>query len=265
MPSIAENHEFWNDRFHWGKHRGDVWSARWGGPQAQWQWCVYPRIRKWLPASTILEIGCGMGRWTRFLREFCEELVVVDLSERCLAVCAERFPEVVCRNGDGRTLDFQQDSTIDLVFSFESLVHTEMDDMRSYLAEIARVLKPGGSCFLHHSNLGNYKGYFRWVRSLPESLRTPLQDRGILDFDGWRALSVDHLSVKKEAEAAGLGMLSQELVPWGSRRLIDCFSVFQLGEVESAGKVLENSWFTERAAEIRKISTAYVEPERHLR
>jgi ubiquinone/menaquinone biosynthesis C-methylase UbiE len=259
MPSIEENHEFWNDRFHWGKHRGDAWSDEWGGPTAQWKWCVYPRIRRHLPAETILEIGPGMGRWTQFLRTCCENLIVVDISERCIDVCRERFGEqgMSYHLGDGRTLSFLEDNSIDFTFSFESLIHTESDDLRSYLSELSRTLKPEATAFLHHSNLGRYKRYYDLVRRVPKALREGLQARGVLDFDGWRAATVSHQWVSREAEKLGLGVLSQELVPWGGKRLIDCFTTLCAGSVDREAPLLENRKFVERAREICRISGAY--------
>ena len=192
VPTIAENHEFWNDRFAWSQHRGDVWSREWGGPENQWNWCLYPRIRQHLPAETVLEIGPGQGRWTHFLRAYCEHLIVADISERCIEVCRQRFGDsgLEYHVSDGRTLGFQADCSVDFVFSFESLIHTELDDLTSYLEEVQRVLKPGGTAFLHHSNLGAYKGYYRFAAGIPKVLKELLQSRGVLDFDGWRALSV---------------------------------------------------------------------------
>jgi SAM-dependent methyltransferase len=259
MPTIEENHEFWNDRFHWGKHRGDTWSDEWGGPEAQWKWCVYPRIRRYLPVETILEIGPGMGRWTRFLRNCCENIIVVDISQRCLDVCRERFGEqnISYHLGDGRTLSFLQDESIDFAFSFESLIHTECDDLRSYLSELARTMKPEATCFLHHSNLGSFRRYYDFVRRVPKVLREGLQSRGVLDFDGWRAPTVSHEWVHKEAEKLGLSALSQELVPWGGKRLIDCFTTLRAGNVDKAAQVFENRKFVKRAREIRRISKAY--------
>jgi hypothetical protein len=46
-----------------------------------------------------------------------------------------------------------ENGSIDFAFSFDSLVHAESDVMSSYAHELARVLKPGGVAFLHHSNL----------------------------------------------------------------------------------------------------------------
>ncbi len=202
-----------------------------------------------------------MGRWTQFLRVFCENLIAVELSPRCLEVCRERFGEVGVEYhlGDGRTLGPIPDGSVDFAFSFESLIHTESDDLASYLQELARVLRPGGVCFLHHSNLGSYKRYYKWVRRFPKPLRELLQGRGLLDFDGWRAPSVSHRSVKNQVEDLGLSLLSQELVPWGGKRLIDCFTVFVHGRRERPYQLLENHNFVRRASEIARLAHAYKE------
>ncbi|HIB66818.1 MAG TPA: class I SAM-dependent methyltransferase [Phycisphaerales bacterium] len=258
MPTVEENYAFWNDRFDWSNHRGDVWSREWGGPTNQWYWCVYPRIRRQLPTGTILEIGPGQGRWTHFLLPYCERLVLVDISHRCIEVCRDRFGKaaVECHVGDGRTLSFQEDESVDFVFSFESLVHTEILDLTSYLKEVARVLKPKGRAFLHHSNLGHYPRYYGLVNGIPGSLRTTLQGRGVLDFDGWRALSVSAEKVRRSAEQEQLTVHSQELVPWGGKRLIDCFTSLGKGTAAET-KVYENHEFAERAREVKTISYAY--------
>jgi 16S rRNA A1518/A1519 N6-dimethyltransferase RsmA/KsgA/DIM1 with predicted DNA glycosylase/AP lyase activity len=49
-----------------------------------WRGMLRPRINAWVPTGTILEIAPGFGRWTRFLKDVCDRLVVVDLAERCI-------------------------------------------------------------------------------------------------------------------------------------------------------------------------------------
>jgi 2-polyprenyl-3-methyl-5-hydroxy-6-metoxy-1,4-benzoquinol methylase len=258
MPTINENYQFWNNEFQWSQHRGDVWSREWGGPTNQWHWCIYPRIRRFLPAESILEIGPGQGRWTRFLRSCADNLILTDISDICIEECRRHFGEdgIEYHVGDGRTLQFQADSSVDFVFSFESLIHTELDDLTSYLKETWRVLKPGGTAFLHHSNLGQYRKYYAFTASLPDGLRGLLESRGILDFDGWRARSVSADILAATAEEKGLTVHSQELVPWGGRRLTDCFSILGKGTA-AENKVYENQDFVKRAREIRRIAEAY--------
>lgn len=57
------------------------------------------------------------------------------------------------------------DDSIDLAFSFDSLVHAEQDVLAGYLSVFATKLKPGGTAVLHHSNLGQF-GYLRGLRAI---------------------------------------------------------------------------------------------------
>ena len=71
LPTIEENFDKWNDDASWHAG-GEAWSRPWGDSSAQWYGCVYPRVRDFLPAATILEIAPGFGRWTEFLLPHCE-------------------------------------------------------------------------------------------------------------------------------------------------------------------------------------------------
>lgn len=261
VATIEENYEFWNHSYDWSRYQGDEWSARWGGPDVQWYWSILPRIRHHLPAAAILEIGCGQGRWTQFLRLHCEELVAMDISERCVHACKEKLGTegIVYRVGDGQSLDFVEDESLDFVFSFESLIHTEIDVLGRYLAELAKKLKPQGVGFLHHSNLGEYRGYYKMTDRVPKRWRKSLKKRGMLDYDEWRARTVTAAKFAAAVEKAGLHNHCQELVPWGGRRLIDCFSSFGRAPAENGNQVFENHGFIRRAYHIQRLSRLYGE------
>ena len=112
-----------------------------------------------MPARTILEIAPGFGRWTQFLRPLCEDLIVVDLSPKCIEACQARFAEygnITYHVNDGRSLDMVPNDAIDFAFSFDSLVHVESDVLHGYLSQLAQKLTPEGVAFLHHSNVGAY-------------------------------------------------------------------------------------------------------------
>src|SRR6266550_6857049 len=80
-----EPHELVNSRanachsmkYDW-KDAGEEWSAPWGTSAAQWFGAILPRVRAFLPAETILEIAPGFGRWTYYLKDYCQELWIVD-------------------------------------------------------------------------------------------------------------------------------------------------------------------------------------------
>jgi hypothetical protein len=58
--------------------------------------------------------------------------------------------------GDGLSLTGIPDNSISLVFSFDSLVHVNLQCLTAYAGEIHRVLEPGGHAFVHHANLAEY-------------------------------------------------------------------------------------------------------------
>src|SRR4051812_41608893 len=135
MPTLDENIHMWKGRYGWEKY-GEEWSQKWGGSEAQWFGSIHPRIHSFLPTTTILEIAPGFGRWTNYLKNYCEHLIVVDLAENCIRACKERFAgnsNISYYVNDGRSLEMIGDNTIDFVFSFDSLVHAESDVIQDYL------------------------------------------------------------------------------------------------------------------------------------
>src|SRR5205085_5081421 len=60
-------------KYEW-KDAGEEWSEPWGTSAAQWSGAILPRIRDCLPTGTILEIAAGFGRWTHYLKDYCQEL-----------------------------------------------------------------------------------------------------------------------------------------------------------------------------------------------
>ncbi len=259
MASIEENYHFWNNAYDWERYQGDEWSARWGGADLQWRFCLYPRLARFLPTPALLEIGPGHGRFTHYLLDQAQEMTLVDLSDRCIQACKVRFSAydtIRYRVNDGRSLPGVDDESIDLVFSFESLVHAEQDVLVAYLEEIYRVLKPGGSAFLHHSNRGVYGSYFRLTEILPKAWRRTLKRAGWLDFGEWRAASVTAETVSQACRQTGLACSSQELIPWGGNRLIDCFSVVSKKETRPP-LVVENRKFIQRAYQIQRLARLY--------
>ena len=169
-------------KYDW-KQAGEEWSEPWGTSDAQWNGTIFPRIRDWLPTGTILEIAPGFGRWTHFLKDYCDELWAVDKSSECIEACRQRFasaPHVRCYLNDGRSLSMIRDSSIDFIFSFDSFVHTNRDVVEAYVRELGTKLKVGGKGFIHHSNFGEYVSSPR--ERLPDALAKPLIKLQILDW-----------------------------------------------------------------------------------
>ena len=261
MPSVEENAVFWNVDHDWAG-AGEEWSKPWGGSEAQWFGAILPRIARFLPAETVLEIAPGYGRWTSYLRQYCDRLVVVDLSSRCIEACQARFAgddRIAYHVNDGRSLDMVEDESIDFVFSFDSLVHVEADDVASYAHQLARKLKPNGAGFIHHSNSGEYRWYFQAVSAVQGRPLNAMYKARIVDNLQSRALSMDASRFCEQLEAAGLQCIGQELINWGTRRRIDCLSTFttRTSSWSRPNRVLVNRGFTAEAKAIKRRAHLY--------
>ena len=264
MPSVADNRRMFSQTWRWSE-AGDEWSARWGGTERFWQEAILPRIQAFVPAGVILEIAPGFGRWTRYLKDLCRRLVLVDLSERCIRECRERFAgetHIDYHVNDGYSLDMVADRSVDFVFSFDSLVHAEADVLQAYLRQLARKLKPDGAGFLHHSNLGAYRRSWRLVSAMPSArLQHWLGGAGLfVDLRHWRAPSMTAELFDEYCRQAGLQCIGQETVNWaGGRYLIDCFSLLtHPGSVWARpNRVCPNRSFRQEAGRISKFSRLY--------
>lgn len=227
MPSLEENLTYWQSSYDWAG-AGDEWSERWGGSEGLWRETLLPRIGRFLPAGTVLEIAPGFGRWSRFLKQHCDRLVLVDLAERCIEACRERFAgdsHIEYHVSDGRSLAAVADGSVDFAFSFDSLVHVENDVLYAYVEELARVLAPEGAAFIHHSNLGRFAGLARWVRRMPMKLQYVL-NRHLINLSGWRCEDGTAEGFRAACARAGLSCIEQESVPWlYGRKPIDTLSI----------------------------------------
>jgi SAM-dependent methyltransferase len=116
---------------------------------------VVERMRAWglLGADRdALEIGCGTGRFLSALAPELAGVVGVDVSpamvEAARAATA-RLANVEVRQGDGRDLGGFATAGFDLVLAADSFPYLVQAGLaEAYLAEIARVLRPGGDLLI---------------------------------------------------------------------------------------------------------------------
>jgi SAM-dependent methyltransferase len=115
----------------------------------------------------VLDAACGTGRHAAYLAAAGREVVGVDASEAMLARARAKLPDVDFRTGELESLPVADGSMAGAVCA---LALSHVADMKPAIAELARVLKPGG----------------RLVVSNPHPFAT-----GVL---GWRAVYTDPAS-----------------------------------------------------------------------
>jgi hypothetical protein len=126
--------------------------------------------------------------------------------------------------------------------------------VEAYLRELRTKLKIGGKGFIHHSNFGEYVNSPR--ERLPAALAKPLIKLQILDWAHHRNTSMTAELFRALCKQNGLRCITQELVNWRGRRLIDCLSLFVRSDSaeENATKITRNPNFMCEAARIRQKS-----------
>jgi SAM-dependent methyltransferase len=186
--------------------------------QKQWDQVIWPIIKD-LDFSNVLEIAPGHGRNTEKLRQVAKSIILVDVNPSCIEACRARFGEIHdgCRFTyyvtGGNSLQAIQSGSVTLVYTFDSMVHFDKAVVRDYVLEIFRVLSPGGSAFLHHSNYGTIAPNSDWAHNpgnrsdmTAELMRAYAQEAGLeIAFqrlsgmaDGWGMDDLDAFTILRK-------------------------------------------------------------------
>lgn len=213
MPSIKKNFSVWEETFKSflsQKNFGDSWSEAWGSPLLQWYSMIFPRLYRYLPSTHIYEIASGLGRWSFFLQYYSSNITLSDISNESINFLKDRFKKnqnIKCYINDGKKII--SDNKLDLVFTFDSLVHCDYEVIKSYVLEFKRLTKANSVFFLHHSNLADCLSKTR--------------NSG---HNGWRSDDVSSQIVAKLCDENDLQVIYQEVFDWGSvKDYLDCISV----------------------------------------
>ncbi|MBL4931206.1 methyltransferase domain-containing protein [Clostridium paridis] len=115
------------------------------------EWKAIKTILPRLENKTILDLGCGTGRFSFLLEELNPKMILgIDLSDEMINFCKERAKEkgsqIEFSQGDIENISFIDDNSIDFVFS--STVLHYVKDLNEVMKEINRVLISAGTCIL---------------------------------------------------------------------------------------------------------------------
>jgi ubiquinone/menaquinone biosynthesis C-methylase UbiE len=199
-----------SEAFHWGADVATVYHAAADERMdAQWAELVSPILKQYpIDYSKTIDFAAGYGRNTRKLLECgAAHVTMVDVNPECIehlkAHLSQENTTAVLNDGFG--LSGLQSEAFTFLYTFDAMVHFDLEIISSYVPEFARVLKPGAYAFVHHSNYsGNPGGDFR---------QNP----------HWR----NFLSAgifKHFAKRSGFDVVRQDVISWGEPD-IDCITV----------------------------------------
>jgi len=108
-------------------------------------------------AATVLDWGCGCGRITRHLSGHTGARILGrDPDPRTVGWAARHLPGDYRRSGYQPPLDLG-DGAVDAIVSLSVFTHLTREGQRAWLAELARVLRPGGLLLLTFMDGGHHR------------------------------------------------------------------------------------------------------------
>lgn len=181
---------------------------------------VLSRTRSGAGCGHVLEIGCGLGRFSRALaRRFCQ-VTAIDVSDEMVAqakAANATFNNIQFHATDGETIPLG-DQSVDFAFSYEVFQHMPSHGViRANLRELARVLKPEGRAMIHLRTGGpGLRMLYRLANLAPTWLHATLKrvrgKRALTSDATWRG--APPLSAGQIAHMAGkAGLQLAEALP----------------------------------------------------
>jgi ubiquinone/menaquinone biosynthesis C-methylase UbiE len=197
-----------------------IWSETYdddGNPLLPLEEAVVCALLARCPSGRALDAACGTGRHARYLTELGHTVVGVDASPAMLARARANVPGADFRPGDLLNLPIDT-ASVDLAVCALALTH--FVDLHAPLAELARVLRPGGRLIVtdFHPFFVSLGGHARF--------RTPNGERAFIInhvhlhgeyLAAFRSAALTvlgcHEPLVTEAAAGIAGRLSLELIP----------------------------------------------------
>jgi SAM-dependent methyltransferase len=160
-PALYVPAAYWEDRARLFAAEGEGLAAvcSYGMPEVYNRvidWCQWLALRRWLeipPRSTVLDVGCGVGRWSRRLAARGGWVTGVDLSSTMIAEAKRRAAREGlsgrCRFEAQDVIELDAGGTFDLVLGVTVLQHIiDPSKLRSAVRRMADHVGPGGRMVL---------------------------------------------------------------------------------------------------------------------
>lgn len=190
---------------------GKPWGWQWGGQTVfdQLTGLAGPHI-----CGRVLEIGCGGGKWTKWLCDVADEVVAIDVQAVAIEQSREYEPRAIYQLTDGESLPFPGDS-FDVVFTFDTFQHLPPSLVMRYLLEARRVsqavifdlvdvtTRKGGISLMQYVANKAWRrvytyGYYNFY--------APDQIKAMLHLAGWEPALLGHVGAPNPRDIIYLGV-----------------------------------------------------------
>ena len=181
----------------------------------------------------IVDLGCAAGAVSHFLSTFGCETVGVDAEPLAIEAARSLFPGLAFEEADVTALPFP-DESFDKAVAADLVEHLEDDAFAAMLAEVRRVLIPGGTLSLYTPNpahvIERLKAHDLLLAQNPThvalrgeaELRAAVEDAGLaVELLEWRPSFVPGLRALERLAGRRAGLLRYRLCLRARRRAID--------------------------------------------
>ena len=121
-------------------------NKRWGDPKPYFNEFIKPLIKK---NMNVVEIGSGFGRYTNLILPNCDILYGIEPSSVCRNFLSKN-KKIKMLSPDA--LDKIPNNSIDLTFSFSTMLHFNLYEIWWYIKSCTNKLKNNGYLIIHYSS-----------------------------------------------------------------------------------------------------------------
>lgn len=198
--------------FHWGADSEAYHSAADKGMEVQWQKILKSFFdRHPFDLTRSIDFAAGFGRNSRKLLEIgAQHVTAVDVNPDCIAALRSSLPpeRTAIVQNNGADLSQLESEAYTFLYSFDAMVHFDIEIVFAYMPEFARVLRRGSYALIHHSNYTDSPG--------SDFQKNP----------HWR----NYMSAgifQHSAIRSGLIVIEQKILTWGDDPDLDCITILR--------------------------------------